>query len=243
MKGRISAGIFKVMAVVSALAIGGGYVAWRQSESENANKREHAESAKTEQKEEELMLMVGSKNPGRPVIGREMTKEEIDAFEVSYKDFLQPIPGIPTESEKVSNVVSLLPGSKSISMPVFTKDQIKKLQEKEKKEKPLKLLPGSKSINSLLDLSALLDQSRRDLVRGFPKEVLQEFARFDRKRHGHVLRIVELRPIPLVTKAADLLGDFFKIHCGANPAQSSAVDSRLSNGKRQQAADTHRSGD
>ena len=33
------------------------------------------------------------------------------------------------------------------------------------------------------------------------------------------------------------------VYGGAKPAQSSAVDSRLSNGKRQQAADSHRSGD
>jgi hypothetical protein len=91
--------------------------------------------------------MPGSKNPVR----RPLTREEIDGYLEKGRDFIHPIPGIPGGAEDVVNEAPLLPGSKSISMPLFTKEQLKELQEEEKKEKPLKLLPGSKSIDSLLD--------------------------------------------------------------------------------------------
>ena len=157
------------MAVVSALAIGGGYVAWRQSEAEKANERERIEQAKGE---EELELIVGSKNPVRKML----TDEEMDDYLQKGKDFIETIPGIPEASEEVVNEAPLLPGSKSISMPLFTKDQIKELPaleqqadrellpsskigilklphkeaEPSKKNDP-KLLPSSKSIDWILD--------------------------------------------------------------------------------------------
>lgn len=169
-KGKISAGIFKVMAVVSALAIGGGYVAWRQAEARKDMAEQTDAKVKRERERllremdeawqadaKEIELMVGSKNPGRPVIGKEMTKEEIDAYLEKGKDFILPIPGIPQGAEEVSNVTPLLPGSKSISMPLFTKRHITKglemydgytvevLPPPEDEKKLPELLPGSKS--------------------------------------------------------------------------------------------------
>lgn len=149
------------MAVVSALAIGGGYVAWRQTEArkeieEQADATREREKLLREMDEawqadaKEIELMVGSKNPGRPVFGREMTKEEIDEYLEKGRDFISPIsgiPGIPEGAEDVSNIVPrLLPGSKSMAMPVFTKEQLEKMREEEKKKEaaPENLLPSSK---------------------------------------------------------------------------------------------------
>lgn len=110
MKGKISAVVFKVMAVVSALAIGGGYVAWRQIEADKANKRERIERAQIEEeKEEELELMVGSKSMG----GDFLNKYDFSKFEGGFLDS-----GTPVEE------ATFLPGSKSISMPVFRKRDI-----------------------------------------------------------------------------------------------------------------------
>lgn len=162
MHGKLSLSFLKLMAVVSALAIGGGYVAWRQSEAEKANERERGEQTKAEQ---ELELIVGSKNPVRKML----TDEEMDDYLQKGKDFIETIPGIPEGSKEVSNIIPLLPGSKSISMPLFTMeevdratidDQIKardrrtaadfilppvELEAEPPEEKELKLLPGSKS--------------------------------------------------------------------------------------------------
>lgn len=69
--------------------------------------------------------MPGSKNPGRSI-----TRGEIEEILEKRGDFIQPIPGIPEGSEDFSNVIPLLSGSKSISMPLFTKEQIEELQDK-----------------------------------------------------------------------------------------------------------------
>lgn len=177
MKGKVSAGIFRAMAVVSALAIGGGYVAWRQTEADKMNKREGIGQAEAE---EELELLPGSKNPVRS-----MTRLEIDENIEKRGDFIEPIPGIPEGAEEVSNIETrLLPGSKSMAMPIFTEEQLDSrtgadsilpaLEEKEPApenllpsskigilrlptkeseppaQKKIKLLPGSKSIDSIL---------------------------------------------------------------------------------------------
>jgi hypothetical protein len=151
MRGKLSIGFLKVTAVVFSLAVGGGYVAWRQAEAAKANERERIEQAKAD--EEDLELIIGSKNPGDRVI----TRDQIDGIIQNRNDFNQPIPGIPSGSEGVSNVVPLLPGSKSISMPIFSDRDITKgleiydgstvevLPPPEADEKPPKLLPGSKS--------------------------------------------------------------------------------------------------
>ena len=136
MHGKLSLSFLKVMAVVSALAIGGGYVAWRQSEAEKANERERIEQAKAEK---ELELIVGSKNPVRKML----TDEEMDDYLQKGKDFIETIPGIPEASGEVVNEAPLLSGSKSMSMPLFTKDQIRELPALEEQE-DRELLPSSK---------------------------------------------------------------------------------------------------
>lgn len=161
---------FKSLAIVSALAIGGGYVAWRQVEARK--ERERGELLRTVDEAWEQELMPGSKNPVRSP----MTRVEIDTYLEKGRDFITPIPGIPEGSEGVSNIVPLLPGSKSISMPLFTKDQIREIPALEEpadrellpsskigilklprddadpsKKKDPKLLPSSKSIDWILD--------------------------------------------------------------------------------------------
>ncbi len=161
MTGKLQGVVFKTMALASALGIGGGYVLWRQSESDEANER--IEHARAEKKVEELTFMVGSKNPGRSLISE-------DDILVDRNDFLHPIPGIPAGADEVSNIKTrLLPGSKSLGT-VFSvgevdratiEDQIKARDrrtgadvilplpvesEAERPEEKLpKLLPGSKS--------------------------------------------------------------------------------------------------
>lgn len=139
MKRKLSVGFCKAIAVVSAIALGGCYVSWRQSEVKSAAHRESLERAKT--KEKDLTMMVGSKNPGRSVISQEDIRER--------DDFSNVIPGIPAGGEEVTNTLPMLPGSKSISMPLFTKDQIKQIEIENKKTegKLPQLLPGSKSSN------------------------------------------------------------------------------------------------
>jgi hypothetical protein len=140
--------LFKVASVVSALAIGGGYVAWRGADGRKAieeRPEERKEQARAEALREldevwERELMPGSKNPVR----RPMTRDEIEGYLEKGRDFILPIPGIPEGSESVSNVVPLLPGSKSISMPVFTEEQLKALKEAQSAEKEPELLPSSK---------------------------------------------------------------------------------------------------
>ncbi len=159
MKGKIAAVIFKVMAVVSALAIGGGYVAWRQvearktlAEQTDANEKREREKLLREIDEawvNELELMPGSKNPVR----KPLTGEEIDEYLEKGRDFIHPIPGIPEGYGEVSNIKTrLLPGSKSMPMPIFTKEQLDSrsgadsilpaLEEQE--PSPEYLLPSSK---------------------------------------------------------------------------------------------------
>jgi len=158
MKGKVSAVVFKAMAVVSALAIGGGYVSWRQMEARKdiegqADAKEKREREKLlremdEAWQEELELMPGSKNPGRSI-----TRGEIDEILKKRGEFIEPIPGIPEGSEEVSNIETrLLPGSKSMPMPIFTKEQLDSrtgadsilpvLEEQE--PAPENLLPSSK---------------------------------------------------------------------------------------------------
>jgi hypothetical protein len=147
MKGKISAGIFRAMAVVSALAIGGGYVAWRQAEARK-DMAEQAEATVKRERErlmremdeawqadaKQLELLPGSKNPGRS-----MTRGEIDEYLEKGRDFIHPIPGIPQGAEEVSNVTPLLPGSK-IGIVVLPN-----ILPEPPKQKDPKLLPGSKS--------------------------------------------------------------------------------------------------
>ena len=143
------------MAVVSALAIGGGYVAWRQAEARKEIE-EQADAKREREKllrevdvawQEELELLPGSKNPGRSI-----TRGEIDEMIGKRGDFIEPIPGIPEGAGEVSNIKTrLLPGSKSMAMPLFTEKQLDSrtgsdsITELEKEEPaPENLLPSSK---------------------------------------------------------------------------------------------------
>jgi len=128
MKGKIPAASFKAMAVVSALAIGGGYVAWRQME---ADQRERAERAKPPLEEEETTLIVGSKS-----IDAVLRKEHLDEIDKNWEAGHEKLPVDGEEEE--SKDQELLPSSKI---------GILKLPQKETpKKKDPKLLPGSKSV-------------------------------------------------------------------------------------------------
>ena len=147
------------MAVVSALAIGGGYIAWRNAEAQKAKESEQTESAKpVVEEEEDPTLIVGSKSMGGAVFTKRMTKEEVDAVLKDRRtgsDFITPIApeedgSILPELEEVDEVEkarekALLPSSKIGIL------QLPKKVEKPAKKKDPKLLPSSKSIDSILD--------------------------------------------------------------------------------------------
>lgn len=122
--------MLKILAVVSALAIGGGYVAYKNADAEKAKQRKRAErvKAKAEAKEEDAALIVGSKSISMPLFTKEAS------------DFITPIPGTGKAPE-LNDV--LLPSSKIgiLVMPEILTEE----------EEPRKLLPGSKSFNLLLD--------------------------------------------------------------------------------------------
>ncbi len=86
------------MAVVSAIAISGVYVGWRQAEADKVNKRERIERAKAEElkKDKDHELMVGSKSSD----GRLLTRDELNALR-ARSDFSNVIPGIPEGGEGV----------------------------------------------------------------------------------------------------------------------------------------------
>ena len=152
---------FKIAAVISALAIGGGYVAWKGVE---AGKAKEAKTTKAfEDLDKDVPLIVGSKSPGREVI---VLPE--DLF-VKDDDPLPPM--LPSSKVGVfrlgkeitqEEALPVLPGSKSIGSPVFTPKNLKDAlgETEEKKDEPLKLLPGSKSINIILDNPALREDEK-----------------------------------------------------------------------------------
>jgi hypothetical protein len=135
--------------VVSALAIGGTYVAWRNAAGEKQRKLERAESLQkaADEEEEEMALMVGSKSPGGSLITREMAQEKIDSNPRTASDFITPLApsddSILPELEEIEEAPGqvLLPSSK-IGILVIPKI----IEEKEgADEETKKLLPGSKS--------------------------------------------------------------------------------------------------
>ena len=129
--------MFKVLAVVSALAIGGGYVAWKEADAKKAKQqREEAErdKASAAKQEEEAILIGGSKSIGMPVFSTRKTNEEVDSM-------LKLLDGSGESEAKREE--SLLPSSKIgiIRLPEVQTEE----------EDPPRLLPGSKSFNFLLD--------------------------------------------------------------------------------------------
>lgn len=136
-----SRGWLKLLALLSAVALGGGYVGWKQgvAKSERSKKMEMSVEEVAEMPEEELTLIIGSKSPGREVIVL-----PDDLFEGSAET-LPP----------------LMPGSKSIGSPVFSQRDLEGvLGGAEEKEEPLRLLPGSKSINFILDNPARKEEEK-----------------------------------------------------------------------------------
>ncbi len=138
MNGKSRAVFFKVMAVVSALAIGGGYVLWRQSEAKKAEDLESVERAKAKEDKETLLLPGSKSYSGGTLI------KEIDFIEEIDKNWEIEHGTAPMRGEQKSKVQDLLPSSKRgiIVMP--------NLIEPQKKDDP-KLLPSSKSIDWILD--------------------------------------------------------------------------------------------
>lgn len=116
--------LFKSLAVVSALSIGGGYVGWRQLEANKVKERERNEQAKAE--DEDRLLLSGSKS----YTGGTLLKEG---------DLTDGI--LPPLEEGDGADAPLLPGSKSISMPLFKTEEIKQLQSEGKGTERLEVIP------------------------------------------------------------------------------------------------------
>ncbi len=149
MNGKVPVRILRVLAVVSALAIGGTYVAWKKAEGENAKERQRLKQAKSvEEKEmesDETILIVGSKSIGQPVFSKRVTGEELDSALKLLNEYGEPVNPVDGDSELPGAVEEeepvLLPSSK-IGIIVIPKI-IERKEESE--ESPNKLLPGSKS--------------------------------------------------------------------------------------------------
>lgn len=126
--------LFKTMAVVSALAIGGAYISWRQTETNKAKQPEPSNQANAkadqEEKDKPIDVIIGSKSPGGTFLRGE--------------DFINVIPGIPEGSDAPTNIVPLLPGSKSIVMPLFSTRDISKDEEP---LPPLEILDDEETTN------------------------------------------------------------------------------------------------
>ena len=125
MKGKVPVVVPRVLAVVSAVAIGGGFVAWKNAEGEKARQRDHSE--------------------------RERAMEEIDSNWRNSYDSMNPMPpgddaNLPElEKEDEAGEQELLPSSKIgiFRLPAKEADPPKK--------KDPRLLPSSKSIDSILE--------------------------------------------------------------------------------------------
>ncbi len=91
------------MALVSALAIGGGYVLWRQSESEKANQRfvQGRVQGRAEKKDGKALLLPGSKS-------RQIVQGVIE-WDSHYRSAVEGTP--PAEAEE--KLSKPLPESKS----------------------------------------------------------------------------------------------------------------------------------
>jgi len=112
----------KAIAVTSAVALGGGYVAWKDAQAKNARiDALEKRIAAWEDAENDVTLMVGSKSPGRDVLNFEQVQ----------------IPGIPIDE-------ALMPSSKSGL--IFPPDPASNTQD------PAILIPSSKSLSPVFEL-------------------------------------------------------------------------------------------
>ena len=127
MKGKIQGVAFKIVAVVSALAIGGGYVFWRQSEARKAEHLESVERAKVKE-DKETLLLSGSKS----YTGGTLIMEG----DLAEDGLLLPR---QEEGEEALIPQELLPSSK-IGLLHLRSEETEPLEGKK-----FKLLPGSKS--------------------------------------------------------------------------------------------------
>ena len=127
--------LLKFLAVVSAVALGAGYVGWKSARAKY-EKSEKVEAAVVEDTEE-LTLIIGSKSPGREMIiipediFYSETAEEKPILLPSSKVGLLPDFGIEITREKIERQeveqIRVLPGSKSLA-PLF--DQPKSQEQK-----------------------------------------------------------------------------------------------------------------
>ena len=161
----------KSLAVISAVALGGSYVGWKQhvAKQEQA-KKEAAEAMKQSARDdlnEDLKLMVGSKNPGRDVVilpdhlFEEGGEQAASTMLPSSKSFQIVLPGV-TDERTHADQIQLMPGSKSIGAPVFsTKDMEGALWQEDliEEDEPIQMLPGSKSGIFILDNPELQKQT------------------------------------------------------------------------------------
>ena len=175
----------KSLAVISAVALGGSYVGWKQhvAKQEQA-KKEAAEAMKQSARDdlnEDLKLMVGSKNPGRDVVILpdslfENYGEPIDqSLLPSSKSFQIVLPAMKDERTNADQIqmmpssksglirilpsnqdegeeLHILPGSKSIGAPVFSKRDMEGAlwrDELIEVDEPIQMLPGSKSLTPI----------------------------------------------------------------------------------------------
>ncbi len=141
MNGKVPSALFRILAVVSALGLGSGYVAYKNAEAEKAEqKRERVErdkaNAAKQEEADEAILIGGSKSIGMPVFSKRKTNEEVDSM-------MKLLDGSGESEAKREE--SLLPSSKIgiIRLP--------EVQTEDEEEDPPRLLPGSKSFNFLLD--------------------------------------------------------------------------------------------
>lgn len=147
--------LLKGLAVVSAVAIGATYIAWRNAEAQKARESDQAEGAKPPvEEDEEPTLIVGSKSMGGAVFTEGTTREEIDAVLKDRRtgsDFITPI--TPEEDD---SVLPELDEENEVEKPLLPSSKIGIIQLPKKEEKPAKkkdpkLLPSSKRIDSILE--------------------------------------------------------------------------------------------
>lgn len=121
----------RVLAVCSAVALGGGYVLWSQMKFQERQARE------AEAQEEERVVLPGSKSAWGFPRNRSTSKKGADA-ERTNADFIQeaPVDG-ETRAELPSSKIGVIP------LP----------GGEEKKPEERKLLPGSKRIDAILSPS------------------------------------------------------------------------------------------